>query len=185
MDWNSIRVAVSKAAPLLGGLIGGPAGAAAGAIVSAALGTREDPDEIFEAIQTDPQAVVKLKEAEMANQVQLASLAIEAEKNRIVNETAQQQIAAADRASARELLKGGDSTARNLAYMYTIMLFVTLGAHILLMVYGIKMDPLALQVLGTLEGVLIAMVLGAKEFFFGSSVSDQKKADDIAQIAKS
>lgn len=185
MNWSDVGNAVGKAVPLLGGLLFGPAGVAVGGIVSAALGTNNNPEDVMKAINTDPEAMVKLRQAEMDNQVQLTGLAVEAEKNRLAAATNDLTIAAQDRQSARQFASTGDHTARNLAYMYTGMLFFTLSSHIVLMVWKVQMDPLALQVIGTLEGVLISVALGAKEFFFGSSVSEQKKSDTIEQIAKS
>lgn len=186
MDWSRVKDIIGKGAPVLGTLLGGPAGAAVGALVSAALGTESTPDAVIEKLQHDPDSMVKVLEIESNQKIELQKLAIQAEQNRMVAHTTELQAIMADKASARSLVTvGGDHTARNLAYIYTCMLFITLMTHFLMMVNEVKLDPLALQVIGTLEGVLIAMVLGSKEFFFGSSLGDQKKADDLSTIAKS
>ncbi|WP_258292100.1 hypothetical protein, partial [Escherichia marmotae] len=65
MEWKDIAGIVGKAAPIVGGLIGGPAGAAVGGLVASALGTEATPDAISRALETDPQAAVKLKELEV------------------------------------------------------------------------------------------------------------------------
>lgn len=184
MDWSTVKAVISKAAPILGSALG-PIGGVAGAIVAAALGTDNDPEKVMEALQKDPEALVKLKTAEMENKVQLASLALEQEKNQLAARTAELQTAAADRDSARKFAATGDNTARYLAYIFTFGLFGVLGAHFAILWNKVEMEPLALQLISTLEGVLISMVLGAKEFFFGSSAGDQKKSDDLSQIAKS
>lgn len=185
MDWSRVKDIIGKGAPVLGTLLGGPAGAAIGTIVAAALGTESTPEAVIEKLKNDPESMVRVLEIESNQKVELQKLALQAEQNRMVAHTTELQAVMADKASARSLVTvGGDKTARNLAYIYTCMLFITLLTHFGMMMYGVKLDPLALQVIGTLEGVLIAMVLGSKEFFFGSSMGDQKKSEDISQIAK-
>ena len=91
-DWDKIGAQVAKiGAPLLGGLLGGPAGAAGGsaiaAIIASALGVEPDVGEIERAIATDPQAAMKLKEAQMRHVEELEKLSISAENMRIAAET--------------------------------------------------------------------------------------------------
>lgn len=90
-SWQGIAEDVAQAAPLLGTLIGGPAGAAVGGLVAHALGTPAQPDAVRAAVQSDPQAAVKLQQMALDNQVQLQQLAITAEQNRLAADTAGQQ----------------------------------------------------------------------------------------------
>lgn len=184
--WDRVKDIIGKGAPVIGTLLSGPAGAAVGSLIAAALGTESTPEAVIEKLQHDPESMLKVLQIESDQKVELQKLAIQAEQNRMVAHTTELQAIMADKASARSLVTiSGDHTARNLAYIYTFMLFITLIIHFLMMMMSVKLDPLALQVIGTLEGVLIAMVLGSKEFFFGSSLGDQKKADDLSSIAKS
>ncbi|WP_338927622.1 hypothetical protein [Mycetohabitans endofungorum] len=64
----------------------------------------------------------------------------------------------------------------------TLSLLV-IGAHFWLLFTGVPVEPLALGLLGNIEGVLIAMVLGAKEFFLGSSFTAKKQAAVITSFA--
>lgn len=186
MDWSRVRDIIGSAAPVLGTVLGGPAGAAIGGIVAAALGTDNTPEAVIEKLNNDPEAMVKVLEIESNQKVELMRLSVAAEQNKLVAATTDLQTIMADKASARQLVTvGGDYTARNLAYIYTFMLFIIIMIHFGMMAMKVELDPLALQVIATLEGVLISVALGAKEFFFGSSLSDQKKAEDISQIAKS
>ena len=89
MEWKDIAGAISKAAPLVGTLIGGPAGAAVGGLVSAALGVENTPTAVEQALKSDPGAAVKLAQIESEQAVQLRSLAVTAEQNRLIAETAQ------------------------------------------------------------------------------------------------
>jgi roadblock/LC7 domain-containing protein len=77
MDWKDIGNRVAKTAPLLGTLLGGPAGAAVGALVASALGTGAGPDEVSQALITDPNAAIKLKEIESKRQVDLQALMVD------------------------------------------------------------------------------------------------------------
>lgn len=91
MQWKDLAADVGKAAPLLGALIGGPAGGAIGAVVASALGVGSSPDEVSQALATNPDAAVKLKQIESTRQVDLQGLIVQAEANRLVAETASTQ----------------------------------------------------------------------------------------------
>ena len=74
MDWKDIAGTVGKAAPLLGTLLGGPAGGAVGAIIASALGTGGSADEVAQALATNPEAAIKLRQIEADRQVRLQEL---------------------------------------------------------------------------------------------------------------
>ncbi len=63
--WESIKDTVASIAPIAGSLLGGPAGGAVGGLIASALGVKNDPDEVARAINSDPQAALKLKHVEM------------------------------------------------------------------------------------------------------------------------
>ena len=63
--WESIKDTVASIAPMAGTLLGGPAGGAVGGLIASALGVKNDPDEVARAIQSDPQAALKLRQVEM------------------------------------------------------------------------------------------------------------------------
>jgi len=77
--WDKIKGVVAGAAPMLGGLLGGPVGGIAGKMVADALGVEEDPDQIMQALQTDPEAMSKLRALEMENKRELRRMTLEAE----------------------------------------------------------------------------------------------------------
>jgi hypothetical protein len=87
MNWSDIAKTVGSAAPLLGTLLGGPAGAAVGAMVASALGTGATPDEVSQALAVSPDAAIKLKQIEATRQVDLQTLVVQAEQNRLAAET--------------------------------------------------------------------------------------------------
>jgi hypothetical protein len=87
--WERVGKLVGKAAPALGMAIAGPGGAAIGGIVAAALGTANDAEEVAAALETNPDAYIKLKEIELANIERLEQMAFDAASAAIgqVNET--------------------------------------------------------------------------------------------------
>ena len=189
--WGDVAASVAKAAPILGNLlpgVGTVAGLGVGAvasIVASALGVSPDPDSIMSALKNDPDALAKVRTAELDNQTQLAQIAMQREQNTLAAQTAQYQADAADRQSARTLASSpnGDHTPRNLAYIYTFALIFVIAAHFYIVITRIVIDPAAFTILGNIEGVLIAMVLGSKEFYFGSSSSAVKQQAAITDFA--
>ncbi len=91
MTWKDVAHAVADFAPTAGSLLGGPAGGAVGALIAATLGTATEPDKVVEAIQSDPQAAVKLKELELNHRLEMERLVVQAEANRLARETAELQ----------------------------------------------------------------------------------------------
>lgn len=91
MNWKDIAPTLGSIAPILGTLLGGPAGAAVGGLVASALGTGASPDEVSQAIATNPDAAVKLKQIEKDRQVELQGLLVQHAANQMANETQQLQ----------------------------------------------------------------------------------------------
>lgn len=92
-DWKDVASLVGRTAPILGTLLGGPVSVAAGigALISSALGTGASPDEVAQALQTNPDAAVKLKQIEKDRQVDLQGLLVQHAANQLAAETAQIQ----------------------------------------------------------------------------------------------
>lgn len=74
MPWDNVAKDIAAIAPTLGTLIGGPAGGAIGTMVSQVLGVNNTPDAVSQAIKTDPEAAVKLRQIEADENLGLASL---------------------------------------------------------------------------------------------------------------
>ncbi|WXK40755.1 hypothetical protein IHE29_16495 (plasmid) [Mycetohabitans rhizoxinica] len=142
------------------------------------------PEQALAAIQANPELAYRFQESIVESQVELRRIAAELEKTRIMANVETAKANAADRASARQrALTAQDRTPCNLAYLYTGALFLVIGAHFWLLFSRVPIEPLAFGVLGNIEGVLIAMVLGAKEFFLGSSSTAKKQAAVITSFA--
>lgn len=107
--WGDVASAVSKFAPILGnavpgvGTVVGAGVGLAASVIAKALGTDPSPDSIMTALSADPDAVVKLKQAEMDHERDLAQIAAQREAAALAAQTAQYSAEAADRDSARKL----------------------------------------------------------------------------------
>ncbi|WP_158175026.1 hypothetical protein [Grimontia hollisae] len=75
--WDQVKGLIGNAAPLIGTVIGGPAGGAMGSLVASALGVDNTPTAIEAELRTNPDALLKLKQLEMAHAVALRRLALE------------------------------------------------------------------------------------------------------------
>lgn len=98
MDWSKIGDLVGAAAPIIGSALGGPVGGAAGALVASVLGVSAEPEAVKRAIEADPEAMVKLRAAEMDHARELRRMVIEAETSRLaeINATYRQELSSQD-----------------------------------------------------------------------------------------
>ena len=76
MDWKGLgKEIVGKGAPALGSLLGGPVGNAVGGLIASVFGADpDDPDDIYEKLSADPDAIVKLKELEANHRERITEL---------------------------------------------------------------------------------------------------------------
>ena len=68
MNWKDIAGVVGKAAPLVGIALGAGPGATIGKLVANALGVENSPSAVSQALQTDPEAAIKLQKLETENE---------------------------------------------------------------------------------------------------------------------
>ncbi|SHL04190.1 hypothetical protein [Paraburkholderia terricola] len=145
------------------------------AVTSALTGQQMTPEQLLALRQADDDFALKMRQAGFTHAENMAGIQVQADR-----------IAADDRASARNFAAAEhDHTARNLAYMYTVALFAVIGLEFLLAARQIRLDDGVMRALDTLFGILIAMVLGSKEYFFGSSSRADRQAAAITQFAVS
>ena len=169
---DKAKAIIAAVAPILGGALGGPLGAVAGTVISKALGGDGGDQRAAETalLSGNPDALVKLKQAEMDFKAKMAELGIEHDRI-MFDDTAN--------ARAREAAVK-DNTPKVLAYTVVLL---ALGAFGVLL-FGAKstgLDPLVEgQVLGALEGALM-LVLG---YYFGSSAGSRVKDDAMTAAIK-
>lgn len=154
-------------APSLGMAIGGPYGVIAGKLLAGALGEKEPSNEkglesLVQKAMSDPQLVMKLKEAEQAFDLKMEELGVDIYKTEVD-----------DRKSARELAKADMrpqivlSTLYNIGYFALLYGFIAAGAT--------EFNEWQKGIIGTLIGILTAAIPQINSFWFGSSHGSQKK----------
>ncbi|MFM0250669.1 hypothetical protein [Paraburkholderia sediminicola] len=145
------------------------------AVRSALTGQQITPEQLLMLKQAEDDFALKMRQAGFTHAENMAGIQVQADR-----------VAADDRASARNFAAvEHDHTARNLAYMYTMALFAVIVLEFLLAAQQVKVDDSVMRALDTLFGILIAMVLGSKEYFFGSSSRADRQAAAITQFAVS
>ncbi len=77
MDWKDVGRSVAAAAPALGVALGGPAGGAIGSLIATAFGSNATPAAVAQAISSDPESAVRLREVELRHSEVLATLAVQ------------------------------------------------------------------------------------------------------------
>jgi len=165
MDWKQLGKTVAKAAPLLGSALG-PGGAAVGGIIASVFGTKNEPDAIAEAVASNPDAAIKLREIENAHAVKLADIALEGERVRL-----------ADVANARDrevelarIGSKGQYAGHVVALVVTVGFFVILG-FLLATPRGADPGQAMLLLLGSLGAGFMTVI----QYYLGSSKSSSEK----------
>jgi hypothetical protein len=121
------------------------------------------PDQLLALKQADNDFAVKMKQLGFTHEEELTTLA------------------AGDRASARSReIAVKDNTPRNLAYIYTLGFFAVLGGEIYIGLQHVALEPGAKMTLDMLFGALLGMVLGTKEYYFGTSTGSERKTELLA-----
>lgn len=164
---QTAKSVLATVAPLLGTALGGPFGGMAGMMLAKALGTK-DPKEMEAAItSTDPDILLKLKQADNDFKVQMQTLEISEEK-----------LSFDDRASARgREIAVKDRIPAILAITVTVGFFSTLAVMIF---HGVPTTGAEafLVMLGSL-GTAWAGIMG---YYFGSSAGSAAKTDAINKV---
>jgi len=172
MDWKTVGGAVANVAPILGTILGGPLGGAAGGLVkllAGELGLNPDtttPDDVMNVIKADPTALLKFKEFELNNRVELQKLVLENDRMYLVD--------VAD-ARAREkaiVLATGkrDINQYILAWLVVGLFFVLVGV--------LMFVTLPISNVGSINQLFGAMATGfgmILAYYFGSSKGSADK----------
>lgn len=85
MSWSDLGKTIAGYAPLLGSVVGGPAGGAIGSVLASAFGSENTPLSIIAAIESDPEAAIKLKQVELTHKVELEKIAVDLAKTEILD----------------------------------------------------------------------------------------------------
>jgi hypothetical protein len=187
MSWLSIAGVVGKAVPILGTLLAGPAGSVVGTLISSVLGTADNPDSVSTAVQSDPNALVKLQDLATIHKIELEQLLVTSEQNRLQAETTQYLASVDDRKNARSFAETQPKDF--IRPIVTVVLLV--GALVILfLVFSGKAsdvikDPTASLTLGTVIGFWFNELKQTLGFYFGTTKESNAQNNAIAAFATS
>jgi hypothetical protein len=179
MDWKDVGKLIKKSAPILGTVFTGnipSAISAAGALLADKFGGDPDnPNELYERLNNDPETLLKLKEIESENSIELRRLAI-----------AEAEVYATDVRNARsreiQLTKIRGKTDRNLTLIAWAVIVGFLGLTGALTFTGVP--EASTDVIYMLYGALATGFGGILNYYFGSSRGSKDKTDILKNGAK-
>ena len=180
MTWKDIGDFVKKGAPLLGTALAGPAGGAVGGLVASLFGGEaDDPDKVMSLIQSDPDALTKLKELEMKHRERLEELSIEAARVQLEESKAY----LADTQSARQRETAiVQATGKKDLNLY-ILAWVVVGGFFLLtgmMMVIPDLNGSNNAMVNIMFGGLVSGFATVLGYFFGSSKGSTDKTQLLA-----
>jgi len=182
VDFKEIGQSLLKVAPILGTALGGPAGGLAGALLAAKFGgDATKPEELLKRINSDPERDAKLAEIEADKEIQWKTLLVNAENNRLVNETAQLKIQADDKASARAMNMANKKWTDELSKLFEIFFVAFLIFYCLKALIDKTITGEEIPILTLILGAAISEWKNQNGFFWGSSIGSKEKDILIAQ----
>jgi len=180
MDWGGLgKKIVQMGAPLLGKVVAGPAGSQLGGMLARTVGgDPDDPDDLAQKIEQNPEAALKLQQLQDQHEERLQELEIEKARVAIEEEKVHQQ----DRASARgagvermritgkadpfQIFLGVSVVSGFLGVVFTILYMVS---------KGVDLQGTGGQVLLVLLGALATCFVNIVQYQFGSSKGSSEK----------
>jgi hypothetical protein len=178
VNWKDLKNVVGKAAPLIGTVLAGPAGGTVGNMIASVLGVEGTADAVNEALKANPELLVKIKELESNERIELKRLAFQQEQL----EHERDVVYLLDRQSARqreiETTKATGERDTNLyllAWTVLIAFFGTIGV-----MFWHPIPEGQTEVLFELLGSLATGFGMVLQYFFGSSKGSRQKDKFIA-----
>jgi hypothetical protein len=169
MNWDKVKNVVSGIAPLIGSAFG-PAGTAVGALVAAALGVDNSPEQVLEAIKTDPEAALKLRALELEHKYDF-------ERLQLADALEHRKVDTADIQDARKrdtaITEKGYHNYR--ADVLAALAFISLIAMVYMINVNDIMKPEVLAIFNMSIGAVLKMIGDVFAFEFGSSRGSKEK----------
>lgn len=182
--WDKVLELIGDAAPTVGGLLGGPAGAAVGGLVAKALGVDNTPDAIEEALKSNPEALVKIKEIEASRELAVleAQYKNKVEDNRAAEHDVNLEVSDKQNARASTSLGPVQTDIANKIYSqsaWSIPMLLAMNAVLITCAGKLNLDTTAIVAVGNLIGIALSNQYRERqsiiEFLFGSSVEKRNK----------
>jgi len=171
MNWINLGKSIIGKVPLIGGLLKnatGELGTSVGNLISSALGIDNNADAIYEHLQDNPDAILKLKEWEMLHEEKLLDLAFASEELRLK-----------DVQGARQREIGiVQATGKKDIHLYILSYCITGGFFgILAYLMTTPLPDTSEKVVFMIFGGLITAFTTVISYFFGSSKSSAEKTN--------
>lgn len=169
---NRLKKIIGTVAPLLGGALGGPLGGLAGKAIQDALGV-DSEEAALKMLETDPESLIKLKQAEMQFEERMRELDISEDK-----------LHAEDRSSARDLGK-----ARGVLFQMVLSGLFIIGYFGMMYVFfsgkaSAEITEWGRGQVGVLIGILTAAIPQILAYWFGSSSGSKTKTDALVRAGE-
>jgi len=182
VDLKEFGSKIASIAPMLGGAFLGPAGAAGGAllkVIAGAFGLKDDakPDEIYQAIQADPEAMIKLKELELKHTEVIARLNQEWRIKQLESDLENVRSARGREVDVTKATGKKENSLYVLAWLVVIGFFVSFAVVIC---FDMPTSEVAKTSISILLGALIASYRDVMNYFFGSSKGSADKTKLLA-----
>lgn len=168
--WDNVKQLIGNTAPLIGSLIGGPAGGAIGSLVASALGVENSPGAIEAELLTNPDALLKLKQLEMENAIELKRLSLEEAGLKLK----QHQAELVDTQHAREQHK--DHWMPNLLAIAMVVMVAGMFAALM---FGPEVPQRYDNVLMIIAGSILTAFSTAIAYWLGSSKGSADKTKHL------
>ena len=171
--WDKVIDLIGSAAPAVGTLIGGPAGTAVGGLVAKALGVANTPEAIEDALRSNPDALIRLKELEASKELAVlkAQYDNKVEDNRHVEVS--KKAVLDDKADAREMyVETAKVTGKRDKAVVVLAAVIVIGffAGLISLVFvHLDKGSGAYELLYMAFGALTMKFGTVVDFFFGSS----------------
>jgi hypothetical protein len=169
--WDDLKGLIGVVAPTIGTALGGPVGGMAAKVLTDALGLSDGakPKDILKAIQGDPDALLRIKEAENAFEIRMREIDVDVFK-----------IDADDRNSARQReMVVKDRTPAIIGTLTVLCFFGFIGyaSFVPSSVVEGRMDFIMLAI-GWLGGTATSVIT----YYFGSSKGSKDKTAALASM---
>lgn len=182
--WDKVLELIGDAAPVVGTMLGGPAGAAVGGLVAKALGVDNTPEAIEEALKSNPEALVKVRELEVSRE--LAQLENQyknkVEDNRAAEHSTDLEVQDKQNARASTHLSGTQTDIAKRIYtqsMWMIPGLLILNALLIVFAGQLGLDTTAVVAIGNLIGIALSNAYRERqsilEYLFGASLTKKDK----------
>lgn len=189
MSWEDIKEFIGESAPVIGTLLGGPAGGAVGGLIAKTLGTNNSPEDILTALNSNPDALIKIKELETSKELAILQAQLEATKVNINAELEKTKYLYDDTKDARAMTVSVQETlnaswlAKNTAYILDFIIIIatiTLG----LMLFFVIIPQENMNIANIMFGAMLSYCSTVFGYHRGSSKGSTEKQEFINKLSE-